>query len=130
METCTYDLDHSAVAATHYYKAYEGDRVNLCFDCASRFGYPQYLVEYPVARPWRPEAAYLVNIHDGSGQGSEVADVWPETETETVAWLSNLPRQEADWLLADAIYAAYDAHFAEYGDWTYEVRKVTCLPVV
>jgi hypothetical protein len=42
METCTYDLDHSAVKATHYYKAYKGGRRNLCADCAAGFGYPEY----------------------------------------------------------------------------------------
>lgn len=130
METCTYDLDHSAIAATHYYKVWEGDRVNLCFGCAERFGYPQYLVEYPAKRAWRPETAYLVNIHDGSGLGSDVAEVWPENETATMAWLSDLPYREADYLMADAIWDPYRAHQAEQGGCVWELRKVTLLPMV
>ncbi|QJD50725.1 hypothetical protein SEA_ISSMI_79 [Streptomyces phage Issmi] len=128
METCTYELDHSAVAATHYYRAYEGDRVNLCFGCANRFGYPQYLVEYP--RPWRPQYGYLVNAHTGNGASDWVSDLWPFEGEGTVQWLDILGCTDAELLVADAAWEPYRAHYSENAGLVYEVTRVTCLPLV
>ncbi|MDX3405137.1 hypothetical protein PV708_02640 [Streptomyces sp. ME02-6977A] len=128
METCTYDLDHSAVAATHYYRAYEGDRVNLCLDCANRFGYPQYLVEYP--RPWRPEFGYLVTVLNGEPSGDELPEIYPMDGNAAEFWLDLLGCKEVDYLLADAAWEPYRPHYSEHGGVTYEAQRVTCLPVV
>ncbi|MDX3525091.1 hypothetical protein P1P75_01130 [Streptomyces sp. ID05-39B] len=130
MDTCTYDLDHSAVEATHYYKAYEGDRVMLCFGCASRFGYPQYLVELPRPRSWRTEYGYLVNVQIGTGQGDLVADVWPMEGDGVESWLTILGCQESKYLVADAAWEPYRPHYSVNDDFTYEATRVTCLPVV
>jgi hypothetical protein len=126
METCTYELDHSAIAATHYYRACDGDRVNLCFGCASRFGYPNYLTEYP--KPWRKEYGYLINAFDGSGLGDPVSDVWPFEEIHAEEWLAILGCQ-SKYLLADAAWEPYRAH-QSIGTLTYEATRVTVLPLV
>ncbi|MGM9381100.1 hypothetical protein [Streptomyces antibioticus] len=128
METCTYELDHSKIKATHYYRAYEGDRVNLCFGCAGRFGYPQYLVEYP--RPWRPQYGYLVNAHTGNGSSDWVSDLWPFEGEGTVQWLDILGCPDAELLVADACWEPYRAHYSENTGLVYEVTRVTCLPLV
>ncbi|QAX95536.1 hypothetical protein SEA_BARTHOLOMEWSD_88 [Streptomyces phage BartholomewSD] len=128
METCTYDLDHSAIAASHYYRAYEGDRVNLCFGCASRFGYPQYLVEYP--GPWRTQYGYLVNAHTGNGSSDWVSDLWPFEGEHTVQWLGILGCPDSELLVADACWEPYRPHYSENTGLVYEVTRVTCLPLV
>jgi hypothetical protein len=128
METCTYELDHSAIAATHYYNAYEGDRVNLCFGCASRFGYPQYLVEYP--QPWRPEYGYLVATLNGTGELGDELDLWPMDGSSVEWWLDVLGCPDVDGLVADAAWEPYRAHQVVDGAWTWEATRVTCLPLV
>lgn len=128
MEACTYELDHSATEATHYYRTYGGDRVNLCWDCANRFGYPQYLVEYP--QPWRPEYGYLVASLVGNGRDDLANDVWPMEGSSTEWWLDVLGCPDVDGLLADAAWEPYRAHYAEEAGFTYEVTRVTCLPLV
>ncbi|AUG87265.1 hypothetical protein KGG77_gp03 [Streptomyces phage Omar] len=128
MRTCTYNLTHAPAEATHYYVTEGGSRMDLCFGCAGWFGYPEYLREYP--REWAPQPGYLLNIQDGTGFGVPVVDTWTESEAEVNMWLSSLPAAEADWLLADAMYEPYASHFAEHGGETYELRRVTVLPMV
>lgn len=129
METCTYDLGHSAARATHYYNAYEGDRVNLCTDCAAGFGYPQYLVEYPVEAPWRPVREYLVTVLDGNGLGGELPELFTMDDNGAEWWLGLMGCPEVDYLLGDALWEPYRAHQAVNGNTTYEVRAVTVLPL-
>lgn len=128
MNTCTYELEHRDIKATHYYRAYEGDRVNLCFGCAGRFGYPQYLVEYP--RPWRTVYGYLTNTLAGSGESDLVADVWPFEEEGTTWWLDILGCPDPEILVADAAWEPYRAHQSERSGLTFELTRVTCLPLV
>lgn len=125
---CTYGLFHDDIEATHYYDSYEGVRVNLCFGCATHYGYPQYLREYP--RGWAPEQRFIVNDRRGRGRSRQHNGVWPETESVTVQHLQPWFGPEAEFLLADALYARYLPIRAESGGRTCEVIAVTALPLV
>ncbi|QAY15904.1 hypothetical protein SEA_TINABELCHER_81 [Streptomyces phage TinaBelcher] len=130
MDHCTYDLDHSAVAATHYYRAYEGDRVMLCFGCASRFGYPQYLVQ--INKPVR-QSGYLIQVFDGTGMDDPVTAVWPFESDQAESWVRTITactRESAEWLVGDAAYDPYNPQYLDSADLTVEVTRVTCLSLV
>lgn len=127
MNICTYDPDHSAVA-THYYLTEGGSKRDLCYDCAYRFGYPQYLAEYP--RPWAPEHGYVTAYLNGEGAEGVLPGAWTMTDGQTEFWLEILGCQDIDGLMADAIWDPYRAHQVVDGSWTYEVTRVTVLPVV
>ncbi|MFJ6680572.1 hypothetical protein [Streptomyces werraensis] len=130
MIKCTYDPDHFAVAATHYYDTAGGRRVSLCFGCASRFGYPQYLVEYPL--PYGPEESYLITHTDGSGVTDWDAEIWPLPEDVTELYLAVvLGPREAQYMIGDASWEPYRAHQAtSLGGVTMEIRQVKSLPLV
>jgi hypothetical protein len=125
---CTYNWDHQA-PATHYYEMVGGGQLHLCAYCADRFGYPEYLV--PVKRPdWRAEYGYLVSTHWGSGEGDLAADLWPIEGEGVEKWLDILGCKESDYLVADAAWEPYRAHYSENEGLVYEVTRVTCLPLV
>jgi hypothetical protein len=127
---CTTD---TAAKATHYYDTYGGQRRLLCAECANRFGYPQYLVELNPPKPPLRQAGYLVQTFDGTGSSDPVTEVWPFEETVALAWVevvTGCDKVSADWLIADAIWAAYEPQNQEAGELTVEVTKVTCLLLV
>jgi hypothetical protein len=115
--------------ATHSYRTAGGRTAYLCAYCATQFGYPQYLVELG-RKDWRKEYGYLINGFDGSGQGDLVADVWPFEGDHAEEWLTILGTPDADYLLADACWEPYRAHQSSISGLTYEVTRVTCLPLV
>jgi hypothetical protein len=123
---CTYAF-HPATA-THYYRTAAGTKLHLCADCASSFGYPEYLVPVQPA-PWRKEYGYLVNAHIGDGSDDLVADLWPFEGDDAERWLRALGNQDK-YLLADAAWEPYRAHQSEAQGLTIECTRVTCLPLV
>ncbi len=128
-QTCTYDPSHWDVKASHYYRTCGGDTVSLCFGCASQFGYPQYLTEYPL--PWQPEAAYIVTVTDGTGATDWINEIAPLDEDVTEVFLALvLGRIEAQYMLADASWEPYRAHQAVAQGQTIEIRQVKTLPLV
>lgn len=128
MIPCDYNGEHHFAAATHYYDTIGQGRRHLCQLDADRFGYPQYLVQIE-PDPWRPQYGYLVNSHTGGGWGDLTPDVWPFTEPHTTEWLETLGCKDP-YLLADAAWEPYRAHFAETAGLTIECTRVTCLPLV
>ncbi|WJN62618.1 hypothetical protein [Streptomyces phage phiScoe1] len=128
---CTYAAHYEAheVPATHYYDTVGGARLHLCAECADRFGYPEYLV--PLRRAdWQSEYGYLVASLVGNGRDDLTADLWPMDGSSTEWWLEVLGCPQVDYLLADAAWEPYRAHQAQDAGFTFEVTRVTCLPLV
>lgn len=113
---------------THYFDKVNGGKSYLCQYHADQFGYPQYLVPLTPA-PWRKEYGYLVNSLAGDGQSDPVLDLWPFEEDHAESVLSMVGCQDP-YLLADAAWRPYEAHLSENAGLTFEVTRVTVLPLV
>ncbi|WP_438470764.1 hypothetical protein [Streptomyces asiaticus] len=80
---------------------------------------------------WWPEYAFLVIGRDGSGQDVGASLIWPIGGDQAELWLWSLGAQYPVLTVADAKHAPYEAHYTEAprGGVTYEVRRVTVLPL-
>jgi len=127
---------HCGDRATHYYDTVGRGRQGLCEYHADKFGYPQYLVPVaPLAKDWRPEYGYILVARTGDGTEDDTCLIWPFAGELAEWWveMTGYPKQEARYLIADAAWEPYQAHFsAWYGSEIpqVEARRVTCLPVV
>ncbi|MFJ6183751.1 hypothetical protein [Streptomyces sp. NPDC092295] len=119
--------------ATHYYRTVGGADSGRCGHHANRFGYPQYLVELNPPKHRVRQSGYLVQVFDGTGVSDPVAEVWPFEEEVALIWVgvaTGCDRASADWLVADAIWAAYEPQQLEAGELSVEVTKVTRLLLI
>ncbi|MGW1040025.1 hypothetical protein [Streptomyces sp. NPDC002547] len=125
---------HCGDTATYYYDTVGRGRQGLCIYHADRFGYPQYLVRVaPLAKDWRPEYGYLLIAREGNGVEDEVCLTWP-FPAELAEWwveMTGHPKRDAQFLIADAAWEPYRAHYADTPKVPQvEARRVTVLPLV
>ncbi|AFU62138.1 hypothetical protein D854_gp04 [Streptomyces phage R4] len=119
--------------ATHYFATVSRGNAMRCQHHADQFGYPQYLVEINPPKPAIRQPGYVIQFWDGSGNGDEVAEIWPFEEELSEWWVQNISacdKRSAEWLVGDAAYHPYEAQFLEAQDVHVEVTRVTCLPLV